>query len=54
MRIKNIVQHLLEGIRNTATESDRSEADELLRRINEAGPRFAAPQPKKAKKGARK
>lgn len=54
MRIKTIVQNLLEGIRNTATDTDRAEAQELLDRLNDDRPRFAAVQPKKAKKGARK
>ena len=53
MRIKHLVKNLLEGIRNTATQSDRAEAEELLARLNDDRPRFAAAQPK-AKKGARK
>lgn len=57
MRITNIVQNLLQGIRDTATEQDRAEAEELLRRLNtpdRPAPRFATAQKPAKKKGGRK
>ncbi|HLP07904.1 MAG TPA: hypothetical protein VK178_07040 [Opitutaceae bacterium] len=59
MRIKTVVQHLLEGIRNTGTEADREEAKDLLQRLEQepvarpapSGIRYARAQKKGGRRG---
>lgn len=53
-KITNMVHAILTRIANGADRADRAEAKTLLDRLNDNQPRFAAAQPKKAKKGARK
>ena len=53
-KITNMVHAILTRIARDADRTDRAEAQELLARLNDDRPRFAAPQLKKTKKGARK
>ena len=52
--LRNLVRDFIGQMAKGGTPADQAEAKELLARINDDQPRFAAAQPEKTKKGARK
>ena len=52
--LRELVSDFIGQMAKGGTAADQAEARDLLARLNDDRPRFAAPQPKKAKKGARK
>ena len=52
--LRQLVRDFISNMAKGSTAADQAEAKELLRRIDDEKPRFAAAQPKKTKKGARR